>query len=101
MNEVKFIPVEQYQEKEVVKKTTPYMSPYEYSALLTFQALQIASTKEYSPELAQRFAECNYNLLTMAERDIRDGNATLIIRRTLPNGEVDDWHIKDLILPKK
>lgn len=81
------------------KMTTPYMSVYEYCALINARAVQLGSTPENGPRVPIERPE-DYDPLLIATREIHAGLVTLIIRRTLPDGTTEDWDPKEMIFPR-
>ena len=82
------------------KKTTPYMSAYEYTALIRARALQLGTPDaepkiELNPENPEE-----YDPINIATEEIKRCLTTLIIRRTLTDGSVEDWHPRDMIYPR-
>lgn len=82
------------------KKTSPYMSIYEYTALIRARALQLGTPgAEPKIELNPGNPE-EYDPINIATREVRECLITLIIRRTLTDGTTEDWYPKDMIFPR-
>lgn len=82
------------------KKTSPYMSIYEYTALIRARALQLGTPgAEPKIELDPENPE-EYDPINIATREVRECLITLIIRRTLTDGSTEDWYPKDMIFPR-
>lgn len=83
---------------DVKRVSDPYFSKYEYVTLLSCRAQQIA---EGAPILVP-LADFNTNdprfIWKVAEREILERKLPIIIRRTLPNGEVEFWSTAELEL---
>lgn len=75
------------------RKTTPYMSRYEYAALINARILQLTSPG--GKPLIPKSEIDNYDPLVIATKEIRLRLPSLIIRRTLPGGAVEDWLLND------
>lgn len=98
------------------KKTTNRMTLYEFSALVTAQAIKIAGGiiepekqdmqntiifKDGKIENLQvdEKLDLDYNAINIAYRQIISGNNHLIVRRKFPDGTFEDWHVTEMILP--
>lgn len=93
--EFEIIDDEDYQ-KPKVKKTTPYMSQYEYCALISARAGFITNTGEVSDFETQE----NFDPAAIAKKEVDNHMVTLIIRRRFPDGSSEDWRPKDMIFPR-
>ncbi|CAG8683718.1 9484_t:CDS:2 [Acaulospora morrowiae] len=80
------------QEKERV--TTPYMTKYEKARILGTRALQISMN---APILVDRDNEIDP--LEIARKELRQKKIPLMVRRFLPDGSYEDWHVRELIIP--
>ncbi|HMP28200.1 MAG TPA: hypothetical protein PKD85_01285 [Saprospiraceae bacterium] len=80
--------------KPVPKKTTPYMSQYEYCALISARAGFITNTGEV-PKVKGEF-----DPIIIAKKEVDEHLVTLIIRRRFPDGSSEDWRPKDMIFPR-
>ena len=74
------------------KTTTPFMTKYEKARVLGTRALQISMN---APVLVDTAGETDP--LKIAEKELQERVIPLIVRRYLPNGEFEDWPVKDLI----
>ena len=74
-------------------KTTKYMSIYEYSALINARALQLFKDK---PKIDTKGET---DLLRIAEQEIKSRRTNLVVRRKLPNGQIDTWLASDMEFP--
>ncbi|KAH7645504.1 DNA-directed RNA polymerases I, II, and III subunit RPABC2 [Dermatophagoides farinae] len=91
---VEFLPADQMQQKQNVKKiTTPYMTKYERARVLGTRALQIAMCAPIMVEL-----EGETDPLQIAMKELKERKIPLIIRRFLPDGSYEDWGIDELII---
>ncbi len=81
------------------KKTSPYMSVYEYCSLISARAVQIGVSPENNPRVPLTTPE-DYDPLVIATREVHANLVTLIIRRRLPDGSIEDWMPKDMIFPR-
>ncbi|ORX43686.1 RNA polymerase Rpb6 [Hesseltinella vesiculosa] len=79
--------------ENAVKETTPYMTKYERARILGTRALQISLNAPVTVEL-----EGETDPLVIAMKELREKKVPLIVRRFLPDGTYEDWHVKDLIV---
>ncbi|KAG9305153.1 hypothetical protein G9A89_010661 [Geosiphon pyriformis] len=79
-------------EKPREKVTTPYMTKYERARILGTRALQISMN---APILVDRGNETDP--LAIARKELREKKIPLMVRRYLPDGSYEDWHVKELI----
>lgn len=77
---------------DVEHKTTKYMSIYEYSSLISARSLQLL---KQPPILDTQ----NLSMMDVAEKEIRARVTKLVVRRTLPNGDVDNWLASEMEFP--
>jgi DNA-directed RNA polymerases I, II, and III subunit RPABC2 len=96
-DEVNILQEEEYVYCEKPRKTNPYMSLYEYSALIDVRALQLGF-KNNLPKIDPTEIE-NYDPLNIAKLEIKRKLLSLVIRRYLPDGSYEDWYAKDLDSP--
>lgn len=73
--------------------TTPYLTKYERARILGTRALQISMN---APVLVDIDNDTDVDPLTLAQKELRLRVIPLIIRRTLPDGSYEDWHIQEL-----
>ena len=89
-----------------IRKTSPYMSQYEYCALVTARAAQLSNRfTSTTPESLKTIPEDkrrgqDYDPLYIAIKDITNKTAKLIVRRKLPDGSTEDWSLQEMILPR-
>ncbi len=74
-------------------KTLPYMSRYEYAALITARAAQLSGPN--GRPLLPAAEITNYDPLYIATKEVNLRLPNLVIRRTLPNGTTEDWLLTD------
>lgn len=74
--------------------TTPYMAHYEYARVLGVRALQLFAN--HSPQVD---IEGCYDPIKIAMKELKAGKVKLVIRRTLPDGRLDDWNVRDMVIP--
>lgn len=84
------------EETAKVKKTGPYMSIYEYAALISAWTSRIANTGN-----ATGYLDGEKDPAVTAKEEVDNHKATLIIRRKLPDGTTEDWRPKDMHFPRK
>ncbi|CAO3615643.1 unnamed protein product [Cunninghamella blakesleeana] len=75
------------------KTTTPYMTKYERARILGTRALQISLNAPVTVEL-----DGETDPLVIAMKELREKKIPLIVRRFMPDGTYEDWHVKDLIV---
>lgn len=75
------------------KKTTPYMSIYEYTALISARASVISNSGGF-PLLE------GCDPIIIARQEVDASLVTLIIRRHLPDGTYEDWRPSEMIPPR-
>lgn len=73
------------------KITTPYLTKYEKARVLGTRALQISLG---APVMVEMCGETDP--LEIASKELRERKIPMIIRRFLPNGDFEDWKVKDL-----
>ena len=89
---------EVYVPVEKPKKTSPYMSQFEYCALISARVAQLTSR---SPEWnTPKIPIEDYDPLVIATKEVRQKLVSLVVRRKLPDGSYEDWPIKDMIFPR-
>ncbi|KAL0219049.1 hypothetical protein P9112_004702 [Eukaryota sp. TZLM1-RC] len=72
--------------------TTPYLTKYERARILGARALQISLN---APVLVEVDKETDP--LEIAEKELIAKKIPFTIRRYLPDGSYEDWHLNDLI----
>lgn len=87
------VPEEEFVPTKEEKKTNPYMTPYEYTALIDARACQIGVGEKPKIETD------DYNPLRIATEEVNKQLVSLVVRRHLPDATTEDWKVKDLILP--
>lgn len=80
------------------KLTTPFMTRYELARVLGTRAQQIASGAPIHVEVT---ADLKEDPLNIAAKELRAGMLDLIVRRRLPNGQFEEWEVKDLIVDEE
>ena len=83
----KNIPQERFTKK---KKTSPFMTKYEYTRLIAARAVQILSDENF---------DCKYDTHSatdIATEELHRREIPLVIIRKLPNGEEEVWDVKSL-----
>ena len=73
-------------------RTSQNMTIYEFSALVTARAIQLTVD---SPKGNYG----TFNPIEIAKGELRDRLTTLVVRRKLPDGTIDDWKASDMIMP--
>lgn len=83
--------------KEIDKEkriTTEYLTKYEKARVLGARALQISKNAPVMINLEPG----EWNPLSIAEKELKDGKIPFIIRRYLPNNTYEDWKVNELKL---
>ena len=76
------------------KSTMPYMTKFEKDKILGVRAEMIASGDKPLVELKGQIN----NAYDIALQELRQKKIPLIIRRSLPNGTIEDWRVEEMIL---
>jgi DNA-directed RNA polymerase subunit K/omega len=96
------VPQEDYVPQTATRKTTPYMSVYEYSALIMARVLQLGSPGAM-PLIPLKTMD-DYDPLIIATKEVNARLPPLVIRRKLADGSIEDWLLTDtkepLIFPR-
>ena len=83
--------------KEIDKEkriTTEYLTKYEKARVLGARALQISKNAPVMINLEPG----EWNPLSIAEKELKEGKIPFIIRRYLPNNTYEDWKVNELKL---
>ena len=80
------------------RKTLPYFSKYEYTALLGSRAQQLAEGAKPLVGLEGMNTSDPRFVWKLAEREILEQKLPYIIRRPMPNGEAEFWSASELSL---
>ena len=82
-----------YESYKLTKKITrPYITKYERAKILGIRAQQIAHGAE-----AMVPVEDKISIREIVKTEYRNKRIPLIIRRFLPNGNFEDWKLKDFL----
>lgn len=92
----KIIDEEDYVPSVSPKKTSKWMSQYEYAAFVTYRILSYVYGTEPDRELVKKY---NYDTVQIAQAEVDAKIPRLVSRRTLPDGSVEDWLLQDLEFP--
>jgi DNA-directed RNA polymerase I, II, and III subunit RPABC2 len=82
--------------------TSPYMSNYERTRLISDRATQLASGGQ--PMIKNREGSINLRDLdhkTIAKIELESGTIPLYIERELPNGRIEVWYVNEMTLKKR
>ena len=85
----------------IKKKTKPYMSIYEYAALVSARAAQLTSRFEGSTPKTSFHTAQDYDPMYIAMKEIKEKSVSLIVRRHLPDGTTEDFNLQEMILPRR
>lgn len=92
---------EEFSYCEQEKRTTPYMSQYEYCALISARIAQLTSrSAEWNIPKIKLETSSDYDPLKIATKEVQARLVSLVIRRKLPDGTTEDWSLKDMIFPR-
>lgn len=83
------------------KRTKPYMSVYEYAALVSARAAQLTSRFEGSSPKIPLLTSQDYDPMYIAMREIKEKSVSLVVRRHLPDGTTEDFNLQEMILPRR
>lgn len=75
------------------KITTPILSKFEKAKILGIRAEMLSNGAD--PVISKPYPNNTYKI---ALEELRQKKIPLIIRRTLPNGNIEDWRLEDLIV---
>jgi len=78
--------------KSKKKKTFPFLTKYEKARILGVRAQQISTGAPIMID-STGFTSA----LEVAEEELRQRKIPFIIRRTLPNGQIEDWKIEEFV----
>lgn len=73
--------------------TQNYLTTYERARIIGVRAEQIA--RGAPVYLDSR--PVHSNPISLAEKELNEGRTPLLVRRTLPDGGYETWHVKELI----
>lgn len=80
-------------------KTLPRMTKYEFDTLIGLRAMHLSRGAPALVDLPPGFKiQSNIEWRRVAIRELREGRMPYMVRRPLPNGEVEFWRIQDLDL---
>lgn len=73
------------------KKTRPFITKYEKAKIYGIRMQQLASGSD-------SMVDCSgvVSLREIVDKEIKEKKFPLMIRRFLPNGEVEDWRVEDM-----
>lgn len=78
-----------------MRKTSPYMTKFEYSYLISQRAFMI----EHDSPLMLPDTKLIHSI-DIAKEETEKGLNPIIIQRVMPNGDIEEWECKELGLPK-
>lgn len=81
-------------DKPIARKTSIYMTKYEYTRLIAARALQISAGGENGRPRVK--TEGIYDPMAIARLEIHQRAVPLVIQRTLPDGTVETWNAKEM-----
>jgi DNA-directed RNA polymerase subunit K/omega len=84
---------DEYVYTKKARKTLPYMSQYELSALILARMAQLSSPAG-SPLIPMSEID-NFDPLVIATKEVYARLPSLVIRRTLSDGSTEDWLLTD------
>lgn len=83
---------------DVTRVSQPYFTKYEYTALLSSRAQQIAEGAIPMVPLAEFNTNDPKFVWKVAEREILERKLPYLVRRQLPNGQTEFWSVAELEL---
>lgn len=81
-------------DKPTARRTSPYMTKYEYTRLLAARALQISAGGENGRPRVR--VDGIYDAMEIARREIHERVVPLAIIRTLPDKSTEVWNMKEM-----
>ena len=92
---------EEYVPTKEQKKTSPYMSQYEYCSLVSARVAQLTSRSlEWNMPKIPITSPEDFDPLVIATKEVQQRLVSLVVRRKLPDGSTEDWLLGDLIFPR-
>ena len=82
------------EEKQTPRKTSRYMSDYEFAGLICARALQLHAPGA-KPLVTTRYMDPQ----SIATKELWQRLVSLTVRRTLADGSIEDWHPSDMKFP--
>ena len=76
------------------KVTKPFLTKYEESKLVGVRAQMISTGSKPLVKVPPNVTDTRI----IAELELKEKKIPLLIRRTLPNGEHEDWRLEDMII---
>ena len=70
------------------------MTKFEKAKILGIRADMLASGAETMIDISENITNC----YEIAKLELEQGKIPLIVRRYLPNNEIEDWKVNDLII---
>ena len=86
-----------YNMTEIKPKTTCYMNNFEKAKVITARSLQLCYGNEPLIDINPNEP---YDTIKIAEKELELGLLDLVTRRTLPNGEIEDWKASNMVIPE-
>lgn len=83
-----------------IRKTKPYMSIYEYSALISARAAQLTSRFESAKPLIPITKPEEHDPMYIATQEVKKKLVRLVVRRHLPDGTTEDFTLQELEFPR-
>ena len=75
------------------RQTTQYITKYEKAKIIGFRAQQLSKGAEPSIQIGNE-----YNPYNIALMELEQNKLPLMIKRTLPNGNIEYWKTSELII---
>jgi len=76
--------------------TSAVMTKYEYTSLLATRSLQISNNSKIYTELDKNKS---MSALEIAKKELQEKKFPLSLRRKLPNGKTEEFHLDQMIIP--
>lgn len=78
-------------------RSSPLMTKYEFNQLIGLRTTHIArGSPIFVPVDEELNIHTNMGLRSIAQKELLEGRLPYIVKRTLPNGKVEYWRVKDL-----
>lgn len=73
------------------------MTKYEFAQIIGKRAHQISKNSPLYVEIDEKEVK-KYDVIEIAEMELKAGKLPFILRRILPNGYYEDWRVSELLI---
>ena len=92
--ELEIVDISKTLSDKVEKVTTPYLTKYEKTQLISLRAQQLNTGAIPTVDVGDL-----KSTVAIAEKELMERKIPLLVRRPLPSGKYEDWKIDELIIP--